>query len=238
MLYVAERPEPLSELMTVDRQLHRSEPDLEQRLPLERRMGELLGYPPCCIQRYLEEYQLPQRIRPDLTNFSRLVLATFRRSQHHSYLLNHLVDRDRLHLIVHLPCSYDCPASRSQAARLLDYHRRVDPAYHRDLVEWLRRPVLLFHNLGRLFFDGRVRDQTLHYEAVHTLRPEEDGPLVAANEALLNRGNRIEIEDDGARVYRDSRSLGFLVLPDGSSHRGFPLLFGFDGDPADEASPR
>lgn len=228
VLYLSRDPAALRELHEVDHRLHQAQLSSQEHLALERRMGALLGYPDCCVQRYVSVWRPARPPGTTLSNIMRLTLLAAQRSERLDWRLNHLVDDGSRQLIVHAPCSFDCVASLEQARRLEVYYRQADPDFIADVERWLQRPVLIFANEQRLFFDGEVREANLHYHDFHCLRPELDGSLFSACEKLLRAGDRLRVKGGGIEVFLGERSLGRLGPPPGYQHPDFPLLLGFE----------
>lgn len=103
-------------------------------------IGELLGYPPCCIRR--DQLRLPDG-ESELGRLAREAQGRI------DWRMNvFLTEWDRpggspFFLLSHFPCRLDCPASRSIARRHLESLRRLDPRLAQRIEDVLRLPLLV-----------------------------------------------------------------------------------------------
>jgi hypothetical protein len=109
-----------------------------ERQPLVRRMGALLGYPPCCVDAFATSAE-----QDDATHVARLTRA------HAAALLpeqNWAVAP--LRLFSHFPCSPTCAATTHLARATLDVMEHLNAGY-RAAVERALRSVVLIGSVDR-----------------------------------------------------------------------------------------
>lgn len=101
---------------------------LGDALPLHRELGQLLGYPSCCVEAFIEDLQSRRTDQQSPFDQARLAARALEATEAPDPLLNHFLrERDQA-LLSHAPCRYDCPASRERATRLFDTLAARDPA--------------------------------------------------------------------------------------------------------------
>lgn len=158
------------------------------RAETTREWGLLLGYPPCCVDAYLEwkekysaEIDLVRwtwgrtpagkKLHFGLNNvcnfFSRLTprdAAKYRRvgdiNSKRGYPLANL------HVISWHPCAYDCKKSAAAADRICDFFKTYLPEHAAMLKAVLARPVLVFGKYEFLSFDGKVAGDKLVFSGI------------------------------------------------------------------------
>jgi hypothetical protein len=149
------------------------------------RFGRALGYPECCIQFFIRNNDFPR-------------LNTIAQAAHASTTIhweaNCLAKHTPWMTIFHMPCSFDCGATRTYTAAVLSEVKRLDSDYTLKVESFLRQRFLLINEI-------------LCYALVNT-RASADGRL-AYDHALyvgygdnndrygriLAKGNELEIAD-------------------------------------------
>lgn len=182
--------------------------------------GRLLGYPDCCIRFF--------RQRNDWSRFSFLAeIHRESRGAPRHWLCNPLTKDRTYSYIYHMPCRWDCPATRELAGRLRSEVALREPELVRQVDRHLRLPALVFYERKHFVFDGTLQGNRLTYRKVYY----PDGDLTG--QALLPRlarGDALELEGDTVRVFRD----GELVDRIQARSEGFapehPFLIQFDRD--------
>lgn len=206
----------LLEALVVDSRLHR-DPTAESGAKLEaiRRTGAELGYPPCCVERYLAGH--------DFADQSLVLLRPAFGTQGVPSSLLNLATNDEL--ISHVPCSYACAPSMDIARRTLaelEQRDAVDGALRRARLQ-LAILVLGARGIARLApapgFE--VRHDRLRYDRV-----EIDGLDDAELGAALLRGDELVLGVDSWQVLRAGAPVytGRREAP-----LDLPLLIAFDG---------
>ncbi len=127
---------------------------------LGRRLGELLGYPPCCVDHFVG-------LAADAGNDD-VIRAIAERSARFFPWINN-VSMSVYHPISWFPCRYDCEAS-ARIARTIDdkVFVKVGKKHHR-VRRYLSMPRLYFDDRRQLIFEGAIqRNGRVRYGAVHT----------------------------------------------------------------------
>jgi hypothetical protein len=179
--------------------------------------GRLFGYPECCIRHIAG---LDRTF--DLTD----TLRDFWKSREQPFELNVLLRTSPFHLIQHLPCAPDCPATLDAARKLLAEIDRVDPALGGHIRAFNRLPALytdvcgvgiLFH--GR--FDGASIRYRRHFDELGTTTfgghfrysgPEDIAVLVRLRSAL-SRGDELALEADRATISLEGKPVESVERP-------------------------
>lgn len=158
------------------------------RAETTREWGLLLGYPPCCVDAYLE-WKEKYSARTDLVRrtwertpaakkyhfglnnvcnfFSRLTpgdAKEYRRVGDINYRNGYPLGN--MHVISWHPCSYACKKSAAAADRLYDFFGVYLPEHAAMLKTVLARPVLVFGKYEFLSFDGKVAGDKLVFSGV------------------------------------------------------------------------
>lgn len=156
-----------------------------------RVMGELMGYPPCCIEAFAR-----QDDRANNTRNRYASVARTRSAGPWPWLLNNL---DRM-LVPFFPCRYDCPAALAWAGRALMAFETAHPDSHHIFAKLLGRPVLYFDHERQVSFDGTWSGGRLRYRGVATTMTQAPFARFAGALAL---GNSLALTDDALTVWRD-----------------------------------
>ncbi len=185
-----------------------------------RRLGELLGYPRCCIEAFAALGPTDLNVEP--------VRAAADRTVTFDPLLDNL-SLSVCHLIGWFPCRYDCEPSR-EVARAVERKLAAEvPTGIAALRRYLAMPRLYCDDRRQIVFDGKPGTSTrVHYRSVHTpyafdRRPEEaayEWVFFASVVAPLLEGEQVTMEPDaliverrGRRPWRVPRPRGSVWLP-------------------------
>ena len=135
LCYASEDAARIEEALRIDREL--LVPGADER-PRVARLGELLGYPPCCVEAFSQHRKL---------HHNRVAVGrSAARSERFDPLLNQL-SLSLFHPIGWFPCRYDCPASLALARQLV--HAMAGP------MEPARDAALRMLSMPRLYWDDR-----------------------------------------------------------------------------------
>lgn len=186
------------------------------------RLGFAFGYPSCCVEFFLRHNDWPR--------FNTLAEAA-RRSRELHWETNRLLKSTPWMLIFHLPCSFDCEATRRQARDILRAIREQDPGYAGRIEERLRGTFLALSESvsfslveGEVTGVGRVR----YSAAVPLQRPhgaQEDWKR--RNAEALARGDELRIEDGIIYIYSRGRLVRTLESRCDRGVAEVPLLLSF-----------
>ncbi|MCO4771459.1 MAG: hypothetical protein KDA24_15610 [Deltaproteobacteria bacterium] len=178
------------------------------------RLGELLGYPPCCTAAFAQFHDhLVDNWQPIAT-----AAAATRRFEP---LLNNLV-LGAFHFIAWYPCSYDCAASLQIAHQLSDELAKRRPAETVRAHALLSTPRVYFDERRQLILDGVEAEGHVRYSAVHSPYALDRQASSAAYEwvffadvvAPLERGDRLWMEGEELVAAHGGRELVRLAAPD------------------------
>jgi hypothetical protein len=186
-LYVSRDPELAREASRLQ-----AEGDPSGALP---RLGELMGYPPCCVQAFGEQ--------DDRSNNSRNRYQTMARTGAGGWHweLNNL----SWMLVPFFPCSYRCDAARAYARATLRAWEEEAPPEVERFRTLAQRPALYFEHDAVLHFDGRAQGQTIDYRAVCSASGA--GPALRRLAAAAAGGDRLHFAQDRLSVSSAGRPL-------------------------------
>jgi hypothetical protein len=182
--------------------------------------GRMLGYPECCIRFF--------RQRNDWNRFSFLAeihRASLGRPRH--WLCNPLTKDRTYSYIYHMPCRWDCSATRELAGRLRSEVARREPELVRQVDRHLRLPALVFYERKHFVLDGTLQGNRIEYRAVH--HPDAD-PEGRALQQRLARGDALELEGDTVRVFHQGEELDRIQARSEGFAPEHPFLIQFDQD--------
>ena len=175
-----------------------------------REIGELMGYPPCCVEAFAA--------RSDRSNNTRNRYATVARTPDDGawpWELNNL----HTMLIPCYPCSYACGAARELAASALTAMDAAHPGTRRAIGELLARPALYFDHERQIVLHGEASGDTARFTG--TSVPEGSPRDFAAFAGAIGAGDELTLTDEALvvraagrailRLRRTDPGLGFLA---------------------------
>lgn len=188
-----------------------------------RRAGLALGYPSCCVERFVAVERSELAIRDGVNEAA--MRATAGLDGIGPWELNTLYDTSPVGFT---PCSVDCPAALAFSRRILDALGAEDPAALVNVGTILRRPVLFFRFPVFWVLDGELVPGEPAVRYARAIAAEDDGgveralrvwqeaelgaPLGAGDEVRLDAGG-LEIRRAGAAIARwDVESPGVPLL--------------------------
>jgi hypothetical protein len=160
-------------------------------------IGELLGYPPCCVAAFVA---LGER-----GNNAALTYVTAARSRALSAPFAACLNSAIRHVLPCTPCSFGCPRAIHLAERVLDaLPANVSKALRRALA----RPVLYFDEARAVVFEGaHIDGQTITFEEARFVSPSAPLPLekeLATRRlfgALFSGPGRLLVQDQAFEVH-------------------------------------
>lgn len=209
--FVGRDREKLEEAATVDGEMLLQDVSEHAWSVQGRRLGELLGYPPCCVDHFVNT--------PGNCENIDAIRRIARRSTRFEPLLNNL-SMSVVHAICWFPCRYDCVASL-KLAREVDRQLAAEQPEQQSLVRRMwGMPRLYFDERRQLMFDGSVVEDRVQYRAVHTPFTFDRNPSHAVLDWVFHMdiarrlANADELAVDGKviRVVRENHVIEELEL--------------------------
>lgn len=195
-----------------------------------RRAGLALGYPPCCVEHFVETEGSPRAVREGVNEAA--IRSPRGQGQDAPWELNLLSSMTPVGFV---PCSTTCPEAMSFAWRVLEAVREADPA-GRALVETvLRRPILFFRYPVFYVFDGVAVDRRgVRGVRYRTVAPNDDGTgsgpalhAFAHDEigAVLEQGDEVTLGNHALEIRQQGNVLAHWDIADPD----VPMLMRFTG---------
>ena len=195
VVFVGRDRTQLEEAAALDEAMLASKPGDDSWCSQTLRLGELLGYPRCCVERFAG-------LGGSASNVE-VVRDAAQHSNRFEGLLNNL-SMSLIHTIGWFPCRYDCKASMDRA-RLVDraLGRQYGQQHARVRSMW-RMPRLYLDERRQLIFDNaQVRDGSIDYETVYTPFSFDRSPSSALLDWLfyvdvvtrVMRGHRVSVQN-------------------------------------------
>jgi hypothetical protein len=103
----------------------------------DRKLGEVLGYPSCCVDFYKEHYYAASQMGDEYSLFS--IQNTQGKG---SFLNNNLLRFFGVSLISHFPCSFNCKETQQYAQQCLTMVEESNPGLAGYLKQALKGPVI------------------------------------------------------------------------------------------------
>jgi hypothetical protein len=159
-------------------------------------LGELAGYPPCCVEAFAGQDDRANNSRNRYQTWARTPAPESGVGGAWPWELNNLFTMT----VPFYPCSYRCPAALAWARAALAEMGRAHPAAAAALREALARPVLYFDHEHQLVLDGELVEGWVRYRAVAL--PPSASPQLAPLAAAIGAGDRLTLDDRQLLVER------------------------------------
>ena len=186
-----------------------------------RKLGELLGYPECCIDNFIKlkntnpdcQFILhsffqtktkPRFYANDILNFSiRKFFIGRRINQANENFIptNHF-------LISHIPCSYDCKESIKMGRNVLKILIKESNEHAKKIAYALKKPFLVFDDFNWVVFDGNAKSKEKAIEYKKILATESSYPENKLK--MFMRGDTIKINDENITILKDDEILNTI----------------------------
>lgn len=166
----------------------------------DERLGELLGYPACCVKFYKDNYEKAAQMHDDYCFFS---IANTKETP--LFYTNNLLRFFDVTLISHFPCSFECVDSLFQAKRRLEALQRYNPALAEYVQDVLKGPVIVHDGTGIHALKGcRKKDDKIFYKDVWLTSPNPiHNLLMSGNNVQLVNRNHVKIFHDDTPVHEE-----------------------------------
>lgn len=180
------------------------------------RFGHTLGYPECCIS-FFKSYNNWLRY-----HFLYEVYKSSRKTFHH--FCNPLAKDTLYTYIYHMPCSFNCTATKKAIHTLRNEIKKREPGYVKLIDVHLRLPYLVFFERNIYAFNGRLNGSTVTYTEVY---PVDLTCAQVDYSAVFREGDRIVVENDKVHVYRGLSLLHIIEGGFQNKVREVPFLISF-----------
>lgn len=167
-----------------------------------REVGELMGYPACCVEAFSE---LANR-----SNNSRNRYATAARTPPGRWPWE--LDNFFVMLVPFFPCRYDCDRALGYARAALAELEKAHPGAREGLERLLSRPVLYFSHQQMLVFDGICRDGMVEYSGVEVVPDTPPGFRRLAR--MVAAADGLRLDETAVRLFRAGREWKVLGRTD------------------------
>ena len=182
-------------------------------------MGELLGYPKCCVENYIKYFNLHQQ-----WNSSLITYQAYKASKKFNFLVNNLLNfNTRIsnkdfnnfqryqslnknfpilysQFIFHIPCRYDCPESIKIGKEVDSLLSEYAPKVEKIVKYTLSKPILFFDLFKLVIFGGYLKEGILYYQKIIP-------PFFLIDNSLmdtLKSGNQIMVNDKQIKIFKDN----------------------------------
>ncbi len=172
-----------------------------------KRFGELMGYPECCIEFHEENSK---------TARENLYIKSFLASKKFSRLLNIF---NFANLISHVPCHLNCPKSKKYAKKLHSIIHKENPFFGKTFEFFFNTPSLFWDYYGNYLFKGEKKNEHFLYEEVFPSIQKKAFPDALKNEnyekliefsSVLEKGNCLKMSGEKIEVFNGARRVGEL----------------------------
>lgn len=125
-------------------------PNKQEAVKKTIEIGRFFGYPDCCVKFFSQHINLTT---PEL------IFLAYQKSKNYSFYLNNL--DNRVSLIFHIPCSYDCAKSIKYAKKLLDCLNQEKGKDSQNKIEqYLKSPFIYFKSGEFIRLSGYFQNKT------------------------------------------------------------------------------
>lgn len=180
-------------------------------------LGELLGYPSCCVDFFLDllksgKFLYPVKTylktegKPSFLTNNIFKMESRLDSKELEIFQNNLDFANRishLFLISHIPCSYTCKESIKMGREMLKLLKREKPDLSKEIMFTLKKPLLYFDDFSWILFDGKVNSNTISYSSISS-------PLSLMQESLVNKfreGNKARVGKEFVEIFKGDKAI-------------------------------
>lgn len=203
-------------------------------------LGDLLGYPKCCVESHLRYCGQSKQLDSPLITYQ-----AYKSSKKCNFLVNNLLNfstrvgdkksNDFLHylqlnknlpipyryfqFISHDPCRYDCQESIKIGKEIDSLLKEYAPKVEKIVKYTLSKPILFFDLFKLVIFEGYLKEGVLYYQKIIP-------PFFLVDNSLMEKiesGNRIIVDNKKIEILKDDSTL--FVYQKKSEADGFILDF-------------
>ncbi len=185
--YISKKKELARKVMKIEKKIsgmNLNQNNFEKISLLIKNLGELFGYPRCCINFFINCLKNKE---PNYVFYSYLNT----KSNKISFLLNNL---SVYRLISYFPCSYECKESLNFATKLFKNLPREQKI---KTEEALKRDILIWNEEKMIGFNQRFNGRIINYnpEKINLLGVSEE------IEKAIKKGNKLENIEDYIKIF-------------------------------------
>lgn len=182
-----------------------------------QKFGYDLGYPGCCIKFF--------RHFNDWYKYSHLYETLKNTKGRPSYLCN-CFNKDVVYgYIYHIPCSFNCSATKKLAGSLREAIKEEEPEFIEEIDRHLKLPFLIFYETTMYALEGEIKDKKLFYKKVYFIaRGSGENNFY---KDILEKGNCLFLEDKEIIVLKDKKLVGKINPPATEFAPQIPFLIQF-----------
>tara|TARA_Y100000031_G_scaffold60113_2_gene67920 strand:+ start:1040 stop:1960 length:921 start_codon:yes stop_codon:yes gene_type:complete len=179
-----------------------------------RLFSELLGYPSCCTDKYLENISDMLKV-----SSAKVFLELPKKI---NFLFNNILNGVSNHyLSFHFPCSFTCAKTLDYQKKIFNKMKQVSPEFSKEIEGYLKNVYLVFldpslehvylswDNRKGFIFDGFLKKGSLSYSDTMYFQPYypdyKNNKLERKFSSLvnkINKGDKIIFEKSGFKIYR------------------------------------
>jgi len=173
-------------------------------------LGDVLGYPQCCVRFYLTNYARAVKLHDDYTLMS-IANTHFQPS----FVTNNMARFFSVSLISHFPCSYNCPETEKMGSAFFECIKTFNPSLAAYVKDVLQGPVISHASTGvHLLKGANAVGSTIWYKEPWLTSPNEmHATLRLCNNIKYLGRNHIQLCQDDHMVEDVSGDhVGFVMF--------------------------
>lgn len=171
--------------------------------------GKLLGYPGCCISRFMSGRNQPRLTYPFFPDIKN-------RISNYKLFIDYRLNRFcEYNVISHQPCKSDCPQTIILVNRILRAYKAYDSVLTEKIIASLKKPVLIFNPNNFIKFYDILKNNTIYYSRIDHVNPSfcEQGSITREDSVVniiikfIQSGNKIVFKRGYFAVFKGNTLL-------------------------------
>lgn len=186
---------------------------------LVRKFSQLISYPKCCIDQYVESTFRSQNLSSNKT-FLKIPNRI-------PFVFNNMLNGvSNIFISFHVPCSFSCKNTLVYNQEIFNAIKKLSPSFAQEIEKLLKRPYLIFlqpqlsayasWDMRKGFmFKGKVKKNELVYsEALYfktnypDYKKNKNPDDISDINRLIQKGDRIKFDSSGFIVYLGKKKIG------------------------------
>jgi hypothetical protein len=183
------------------------------------RFSELIGYPSCCINQYVESALQSENLASNKT-FLKIPKRI-------SFVFNNILNGvSNIFISFHVPCSFSCKKTLAHNQKIFNAIKKLSPSFAQEIEKLLKRPYLIFlqpqlsayasWDMRKGFmFRGKVKKNELVYSETFYFKTNypdykknKNPDDISDMNQLIQKGDRIKFDSNGFIVYSGKKKIG------------------------------